>query len=182
VPLLAQAQQQQQQQHSSSSTNPPTPCTLRCLEALITMGVLVPTGGDRTAEFFLSSFQERLTQQAKEREAKGQEYSGTFKPQRSKDEAKERRKQILSSIGEWRWLLLCAVLSCLQGAAQQAARAPALNRRAQLRAIHVLHHWAAQRAAAVRAAACMMLQAAASPSGDSPCRRAAPAHAPRSAT
>lgn len=70
------------------------------------MGVLVPTGGDRTAirrtaEFFLASFQDRLTTQTKEREEKGQEYEGTFKPQRSKDEAKQRRKQILSSIGEW---------------------------------------------------------------------------------
>lgn len=75
-----------------------------CLDALITMGVLVP-GKDRlavrrTAEFFLSSFQERLDQQKKERDAKGAEYSKDFKPQRSKDEAKERRKQILANIGE----------------------------------------------------------------------------------
>jgi SHS2 domain-containing protein len=76
----------------------------RCLEALITMGVLVPTGDKlavrRTAQFFLASFQDRLDQQKKEREAKGQAYSESFKPQRSKDEAKERRKAILSSIGE----------------------------------------------------------------------------------
>lgn len=44
--------------------------------------------------------QERLAEQKKERETKGQAYSESFKPQRSKDEAKERRKAILSSIGE----------------------------------------------------------------------------------
>eukprot|EP00878_Enallax_costatus_P019345 GHUV01020408.1.p1 GENE.GHUV01020408.1~~GHUV01020408.1.p1 ORF type:complete len:557 (+),score=208.71 GHUV01020408.1:1417-3087(+) len=76
----------------------------RCLDALVTMGVLVPTGDRlavrRTAQFFLSSFQERLDQQKKEREDQGKQYSASFKPQRSKDEAKERRKAILSSIGE----------------------------------------------------------------------------------
>jgi hypothetical protein len=46
--------------------------------------------------------QERLDQQRKERSEKGQSYSASFKPQRSKDEAKERRKAILSSIGEVR--------------------------------------------------------------------------------
>lgn len=44
--------------------------------------------------------QERLTQQQAERAAKGKEYNANYKPQRSKDEAKERRKAILSSIGE----------------------------------------------------------------------------------
>ena len=44
--------------------------------------------------------QERLDTQKKERETKGDEYEKTFKPQRSKDEAKERRKAILSTIGE----------------------------------------------------------------------------------
>lgn len=76
----------------------------RCLDALTTMGVYVNTGDRtavrRTAEFFLKGFQDRLEQQKKEREARGEDYSKTFKPQRSKDEAKERRKQILSSIGE----------------------------------------------------------------------------------
>ncbi len=52
------------------------------------MGVLVPTGDKlavrRTAQFFLSSFQERLDQQRTERASKGEEYSATFKPQRSK--------------------------------------------------------------------------------------------------
>lgn len=74
-----------------------------CLDALVKMGVLVP-GGDRTAvrrtgEFFLSSFEERLKEQREQREA-DKEYSESFKPQRSKEEAKQRRKQILASIGE----------------------------------------------------------------------------------
>ncbi len=80
------------------------------------MGVLVPTGDRlavrRTAQFFLNSFQERLTQQQAERAAKGQEYNASFKPQRSKDEAKERRKAILSSIGEVSrpaWCLPCCL-------------------------------------------------------------------------
>ena len=64
----------------------------------------VPTGDRlavrRTAQFFLNSFQERLEQQKKEKEQKGQSYNASFKPQRSKDEAKERRKAILSNIGE----------------------------------------------------------------------------------
>ncbi|PNW73731.1 hypothetical protein CHLRE_13g570350v5 [Chlamydomonas reinhardtii] len=76
----------------------------RCLEALTAMGVYVPSGDKtavrRTAEFFLKGFQDRLATQRAEREVKGDDYSKSFKPQRSKDEAKERRKQILSSIGE----------------------------------------------------------------------------------
>ena len=76
----------------------------RCLDALITMGVLVPTGDRlavrRTAQFFLNSFQERLDEQRAERAAKGAAYNADYKPQRGKDEAKERRKAILSSIGE----------------------------------------------------------------------------------
>mmetsp|Transcript_29730 Transcript_29730/g.65790 ORF Transcript_29730/g.65790 Transcript_29730/m.65790 type:complete len:842 (-) Transcript_29730:440-2965(-) len=76
----------------------------RCLEALVMMGVYVPTGDRtairRTAEFFLKSFQERLDQQRAERAQRGAEYSQSFKPQRSKEEGKERRKQILSTIGE----------------------------------------------------------------------------------
>ena len=47
----------------------------RCLEALVTMGVLVATGDRmavrRTADVFLTSFQERLDEQRSEREAKG---------------------------------------------------------------------------------------------------------------
>ncbi|GIM03175.1 hypothetical protein Vretimale_7990, partial [Volvox reticuliferus] len=76
----------------------------RCLEALTTMGVYLPTGDKtavrRTAEFFLKGFQDRLEAQRAEREAKGDDYSRSFKPQRTKDEAKERRRQILASIGE----------------------------------------------------------------------------------
>jgi predicted unusual protein kinase regulating ubiquinone biosynthesis (AarF/ABC1/UbiB family) len=76
----------------------------RCLDALITMGVLVP-GGDRTAvrrtaEFFLKSFQDRLDAQRAERKALGNKYSEGFKPQLSKDEKKAKRKEILSAIGE----------------------------------------------------------------------------------
>eukprot|EP01025_Chloroclados_australasicus_P030844 TRINITY_DN31030_c0_g2_i1.p1 TRINITY_DN31030_c0_g2~~TRINITY_DN31030_c0_g2_i1.p1 ORF type:complete len:772 (-),score=97.13 TRINITY_DN31030_c0_g2_i1:306-2621(-) len=75
----------------------------RCLDALVDMGVLVP-GSDRmairrTAEFFLNSFQERLVQQRQEKESNPDSQS-SFKPQRTKDEAKARRKQILASIGE----------------------------------------------------------------------------------
>lgn len=47
-------------------------------------------------------WQERLAQQKAEKAAKGDDYSSSFKPQRSKDEAKERRKAILSNIGEVR--------------------------------------------------------------------------------
>jgi len=74
-----------------------------CLDALVKMGVLVE-GGDRTAvrrtgEFFLNSFEERLKEQRVQRE-QNKEYEDTFKPQRTKEEAKARRKQILASIGE----------------------------------------------------------------------------------
>jgi predicted unusual protein kinase regulating ubiquinone biosynthesis (AarF/ABC1/UbiB family) len=74
-----------------------------CLDALVKMGVLVE-GGDRTAvrrtgEFFLNSFEERLKEQREQRQ-KDETYSDSFKPQRSKEEAKQRRKQILAAIGE----------------------------------------------------------------------------------
>lgn len=76
----------------------------RCLEAMVKMGVYVPTGDKtairRTADFFLKAFSERLDVQNKEREEKGGDYNKSFKPQRSKDEAKERRKAILANIGE----------------------------------------------------------------------------------
>ncbi|GFR47545.1 hypothetical protein Agub_g9268 [Astrephomene gubernaculifera] len=76
----------------------------RCLDALATMGVYVSTGDRtavrRTAEFFLKGFQDRLDAQKAQREEKGKEYNQSYKPQRNKDEAKERRRQILSSIGE----------------------------------------------------------------------------------
>lgn len=44
--------------------------------------------------------QERLAQQKAEKAAKGEQYNAEYKPQRTKDEAKERRKAILSNIGE----------------------------------------------------------------------------------
>lgn len=68
------------------------------------MGVLVPQGDltavRRTAQFFLNSFDERLKAQKEEKARLGDEYDANFKPQRTKDESKQRRKQILSSIGE----------------------------------------------------------------------------------
>lgn len=76
----------------------------KSIDALIQMGVLVP-GGDmtavrRTGQFFLDSFQERLEAQKKEKEKLGKEYEKDFKGPRSKDESKQVRKKILSSIGE----------------------------------------------------------------------------------
>ena len=75
-----------------------------CLTALVDMGVLVP-GGDvtalrRTARFFLDSFRTRLSDQRKTREEMGAEYNKSFKAQRTKDESKAKRKEILASIGE----------------------------------------------------------------------------------
>ncbi|BDA47029.1 Protein ACTIVITY OF BC1 COMPLEX KINASE 8, chloroplastic [Coccomyxa sp. Obi] len=75
----------------------------RCIEALMSMGVLVP-GGDRvairrTAVFFLNSFEERLRQQREEAK-NNPDYGTTFKDQLTKDEKKARRKQILANIGE----------------------------------------------------------------------------------
>eukprot|EP01026_Neomeris_dumetosa_P042729 TRINITY_DN3566_c0_g1_i1.p1 TRINITY_DN3566_c0_g1~~TRINITY_DN3566_c0_g1_i1.p1 ORF type:complete len:781 (-),score=139.88 TRINITY_DN3566_c0_g1_i1:491-2833(-) len=75
----------------------------QCLDALVDMGVLVP-GSDRmalrrTAQFFLNSFEERLVAQRNEKEI-NPESQLEFKAQRTKDESKARRKQILASIGE----------------------------------------------------------------------------------
>jgi len=76
----------------------------KCIQALTTMGVYVPTGDKtavrRTADYFLSSFQERLEQQKAERNAKGAKYNENFKPQRTKDEQKAKRKEIFTSVGE----------------------------------------------------------------------------------
>ncbi|KAF5832281.1 ABC transporter-like protein [Dunaliella salina] len=76
----------------------------KCIQALTTMGVYVPTGDRtavrRTADYFLSSFQERLDQQRAERQAKGAQYNETFKPQRSKDDVQAKRKEIFTSVGE----------------------------------------------------------------------------------
>lgn len=68
----------------------------KCLDALETMGVLV--GGDRTsikrtAEFFLKSFDDRLAEQRKERE-EAPETQGSFKPKRSKEDSKAKRKEV----------------------------------------------------------------------------------------
>lgn len=70
--------------------------TEKCLDALETMGVLV--GGDRTsikrtAEFFLKSFEDRLAEQKKEREV-NPDSQNSFKPQRTKDDSKARRKEV----------------------------------------------------------------------------------------
>lgn len=70
--------------------------TDKCLDALETMGVLV--GGDRTsikrtAEFFLKSFDTRLAEQRKERQA-DPDSQKSFKAQRTKEDSKERRKQV----------------------------------------------------------------------------------------
>ncbi|KAG1669298.1 hypothetical protein FOA52_014859 [Chlamydomonas sp. UWO 241] len=76
----------------------------QCIAGLTGMGVYVPTGDKtavrRTADFFLNLFAQRLDEQKSERESGGGAYSASFKPQRSKEEAKEKRKAILSSIGE----------------------------------------------------------------------------------
>ncbi|ONM58093.1 hypothetical protein ZEAMMB73_Zm00001d021713 [Zea mays] len=72
------------------------------LQAMVQMDVLVPTGDmtavRRTAQFFLNSFQERLTAQRKEREMTTAELG--FKKQLTKEEKFERRKQRLAAIGE----------------------------------------------------------------------------------
>ena len=86
------------------------PLSLRCLDALVTMGVLIPgndmTAVRRTAQFFLTNFRERLAQQRAEAAANPQ-YGDTFKGELSKEEKQAKRKQILSSIGAL-WLF-CAV-------------------------------------------------------------------------
>ncbi|KAK9868362.1 hypothetical protein WJX84_010919 [Apatococcus fuscideae] len=74
-----------------------------CIDALIKMGVLVPTSDRqsirRTAEFFLNSFQERLDEQKRQKET-DPNYGKEFKGPASKEEKSSRRKQIVSSIGE----------------------------------------------------------------------------------
>ena len=74
------------------------------VKALGKMGVLVD-GGDmtavkRTADFFLGSFDNRVEDQQKARTENKEDYEAEFKPKRTKEEKKERRKQILSNIGE----------------------------------------------------------------------------------
>ncbi|XP_068636715.1 protein ACTIVITY OF BC1 COMPLEX KINASE 8, chloroplastic-like [Aristolochia californica] len=74
----------------------------RVLQAMIQMGVLVPTGDmtavRRTAQFFLNSFEERLAVQRKEREMATAELG--FKQPLSKEERMEKKKQRLAAIGE----------------------------------------------------------------------------------
>ncbi|KAK3017013.1 hypothetical protein RJ639_006874 [Escallonia herrerae] len=74
----------------------------KVLQAMIQMGVLVPTGDmtavRRTAQFFLNSFEERLAAQRKERELATAELG--FKKPLSKEEKIEKKKQRLAAIGE----------------------------------------------------------------------------------
>ncbi|MQL86404.1 hypothetical protein Taro_018943 [Colocasia esculenta] len=74
----------------------------KVLQAMVQMGVLVPTGDmtavRRTAQFFLNSFEERLVAQRKEREMATTELG--FKKQLSKEERLEKKKQRLAAIGE----------------------------------------------------------------------------------
>ncbi|XP_044469491.1 protein ACTIVITY OF BC1 COMPLEX KINASE 8, chloroplastic [Mangifera indica] len=74
----------------------------KVLQAMIQMGVLVPTGDvtavRRTAQFFLNSFEERLAAQRREREMATAELG--FKKQLTKEEKIEKKKQRLAAIGE----------------------------------------------------------------------------------
>ncbi|KAL2339447.1 hypothetical protein Fmac_007387 [Flemingia macrophylla] len=74
----------------------------KVLQAMIQMGVLVPTGDmtavRRTAQFFLNSFEERLAAQRLEREEATTELG--FKKPLSKEEKIKKKKQRLAAIGE----------------------------------------------------------------------------------
>ncbi|KAL9241485.1 hypothetical protein vseg_015595 [Gypsophila vaccaria] len=74
----------------------------KVLQAMIQMGVLVPTGDmtavRRTAKFFLDSFEERLAAQRREREKAAAELG--FKKPLSKEEKLQKKKQRLAAIGE----------------------------------------------------------------------------------
>ncbi|XP_030463252.2 protein ACTIVITY OF BC1 COMPLEX KINASE 8, chloroplastic isoform X1 [Syzygium oleosum] len=74
----------------------------KVLQAMIQMGVLVPTGDmtavRRTAQFFLNSFEERLAAQRREAEMATTELG--FKKPLSKEEMIEKKKQRLAAIGE----------------------------------------------------------------------------------
>ncbi|KAL3015107.1 hypothetical protein AAZX31_06G138900 [Glycine max] len=74
----------------------------KVLQAMIQMGVLVPTGDmtavRRTAQFFLNSFEERLAAQRQEREEATTELG--FKKPLSKEEKIKKKKQRLAAIGE----------------------------------------------------------------------------------
>ncbi|RWW17524.1 hypothetical protein GW17_00018542 [Ensete ventricosum] len=79
------------------------------LQAMIQMGVLLPTGDmtavRRTAQFFLNSFEERLAAQRKAREMASAELG--FKKQLTKEERLEKKKQRLAAIGEAHGLSVC---------------------------------------------------------------------------
>ncbi|KAL0424419.1 UNVERIFIED_CONTAM: protein ACTIVITY OF BC1 COMPLEX kinase, chloroplastic [Sesamum radiatum] len=74
----------------------------KVLQAMVQMGVLVPTGDmtavRRTAQFFLNSFEERLAAQRREREMATAELG--FKKPLTKEEKIEKKKQRLAAIGE----------------------------------------------------------------------------------
>ncbi|XP_057420678.1 protein ACTIVITY OF BC1 COMPLEX KINASE 8, chloroplastic-like [Lotus japonicus] len=74
----------------------------KVLQAMIQMGVLVPTGDmtavRRTAQFFLNSFEERLVAQRRERELAAAELG--FKKPLSKEEKVMKKKERLAAIGE----------------------------------------------------------------------------------
>ncbi|PON50873.1 Protein kinase [Trema orientale] len=74
----------------------------KVLQAMIQMGVLVPTGDmtavRRTAQFFLNSFEERLAAQRREREIATAELG--FKKPLSKEERIMKKKERLAAIGE----------------------------------------------------------------------------------
>ncbi|KAL0395598.1 UNVERIFIED_CONTAM: protein ACTIVITY OF BC1 COMPLEX kinase, chloroplastic [Sesamum calycinum] len=74
----------------------------KVLQAMVRMGVLVPTGDmtavRRTAQFFLNSFEERLAAQRREREVATAELG--FKKPLTKEEKIEKKKQRLAAIGE----------------------------------------------------------------------------------
>ncbi|XP_023517648.1 protein ACTIVITY OF BC1 COMPLEX KINASE 8, chloroplastic-like [Cucurbita pepo subsp. pepo] len=74
----------------------------KVLQAMIQMGVLVPTGDmtavRRTAQFFLNSFEERLAAQRREREMATTELG--FKKPLTKEEKLMKKKERLAAIGE----------------------------------------------------------------------------------
>ncbi|KAL5053393.1 hypothetical protein RYX36_034075 [Vicia faba] len=74
----------------------------KVLEAMIQMGVLVPTGDmtavRRTAQFFLTSFEERLAAQRREKELEAAEVG--FNKPLSKEEKVMKKKERLAAIGE----------------------------------------------------------------------------------
>ncbi|WVZ18276.1 hypothetical protein V8G54_005598 [Vigna mungo] len=74
----------------------------KVLQAMIQMGVLVPTGDmtavRRTAQFFLNSFEERLAAQRREREEATTELG--FKKPLSKEEKIKKKKQRLAAIAD----------------------------------------------------------------------------------